>query len=189
MERPHFVAAAGASFREHAHRLAFAQAVGHHLHHPTERFGVAALVEDGLATCGQPTDQRPAGDLALGDEAHHALAVKDADVDPADVVGDEQHRAGQRLADLRQAEAEDPHQPALPPVDHLGAEGGVAHAQFAPRRQHADQDERQEHDDVDQQPRYAVQVTAHTRHAATGGRSGGSHPRTIPEGRHRCQPI
>ncbi|KAG1289790.1 hypothetical protein G6F64_014013 [Rhizopus arrhizus] len=86
MERPHFVAAAGASFREHAHRLAFAQAVGHHLHHPTERFGVAALVEDGLATCCQPTDQRPAGDLALGDEAHHALAVKEADVDPADVT-------------------------------------------------------------------------------------------------------
>ena len=45
----------------------------------------AALVVDGLGARGQPADHRPAGDLALGDEAH-PLAVQGDDVDPAHVV-------------------------------------------------------------------------------------------------------
>ncbi|EEF93455.1 hypothetical protein CATMIT_01915, partial [Catenibacterium mitsuokai DSM 15897] len=93
VERADLAAAAGAAFGEHADRAARAQAREHFVQHPAERFGAAARMEDGVAARGQPADHRPAGDFALGDETHHALAVQDLDVDPADVVGDEQGRA------------------------------------------------------------------------------------------------
>ena len=41
------------------------------MQHAAERFLVAALVEDGLATRGQPADNRPSGDLALGGVDSH----------------------------------------------------------------------------------------------------------------------
>ena len=98
MERPDLVAIARAAFGEHADRTPGAQARQHLVQHAAHRFAAAALVVDRFAARGEPADQRPAADLALGDEAHHALAVQRDDVDPADVVGDEQRRARQRHA-------------------------------------------------------------------------------------------
>src|SRR3546814_13036150 len=65
------------------------------VHHTVERVGTAARVVDGFGTRGQPAKQRPTSDLGLGDEAHHVLAVQQHDIEPVDVIGDEQHAAGQ----------------------------------------------------------------------------------------------
>src|SRR3546814_18365773 len=63
-----------------------AQPRQHHLQHAAQRLRAAALVEARLAARGQPADQRPAGDIALGDETHHSPAVQ----------GDETGRASWR---------------------------------------------------------------------------------------------
>jgi hypothetical protein len=107
------------------------------------RFAAAALVEDRLALRGQPADHRPLADLALGDEAHHPLAVQRDDVDPADVVGDEQHRPRQGRTAPMHAESEDAHQSALPPTDHPVVQGLTPDAQPVERSQHEHQGDRQ----------------------------------------------
>ncbi len=94
--REHAVVAA-AAFGKHRHRTPRAQPLDHRLHHRGQRMVAAAAMEDGAPAGGQPADQRPAGDLRLGHETGGALAVQQLDVEPRGVVGDEQHRVGQRL--------------------------------------------------------------------------------------------
>lgn len=50
----------------------------------------AAAQEDRVGLRREPADERPGADLGLGDESHGPRRVEDEDVDPGDVVGDDQ---------------------------------------------------------------------------------------------------
>ena len=76
----------------------------------------AALVIDRAGARGEPANQRPARNFRLRDETHDALAVHQFDIQPRHVIGDEQYRAGQRLADAMNAETETAHQQFRPPA-------------------------------------------------------------------------
>lgn len=58
----------------------------------------AATQEDGVASRRQPAKQRPASDLFLGDEDRRDRRIDDENVNPGNVIGDQQHpccRVGQ----------------------------------------------------------------------------------------------
>ena len=179
MERADLLAAAGTAFGEYSDGATFAQPRQHFVKHAAEGFLAAALVIDGFAHGREPADHRPAGDFALGDEAHHPVAVQRGDINPADVVGDEHHRAGQRRADAAHAETEDPQQAALPPADHAVTEAVIADTNATERRRHQDQGDRQMHQRMPRQHRRTHGITQQPGGARSGGGIG--HDATIPK--------
>jgi hypothetical protein len=96
--------------------------------------------------------------------------VQHLDVDPADMVGHEQHRPVERPAVALQAEAEHPHQPAGPQAHGQLFQRLAVDPQPAPRRHHRQQRQRQHQHDVQQQQRQAVQVADHAHHATSRSR-------------------
>ena len=146
MERADRAAVARAALRKHGHRMPGAQAREHRVQHAAERFGTAALMEDRFRAPGHPADHRPGLDFALGDEAHHPLAVQHHDVGPADMVGDEQHRAWQWRADAMQSKAEHAHQSRRPGADQAVFEPLAARDQLAGERR----DQQDRHRQCDQ---------------------------------------
>ena len=73
-----------------------------------------AVDEDRALQPGQPAEERPSGDLALGDEAHRADRAQHADVEPGHVVRRDEKRplGGQRPLD-RDPDAEQPAEEAM----------------------------------------------------------------------------
>ncbi len=142
---------------------------------------VAAAMEDRAAARSHPADQRPAGDLCLGDEAGGALRMEQFDVQPRGVVGHEQHGIGQGRAETPAAEAEHAQQHGGPHAD--GAMGqrfaAVLHHPAGPA-----QDQRADHDaehDMEHQQGHPPEIAKRT-HAVAGGRVGGG-------GFHRAHKI
>jgi len=104
----------------------------------------AAAQEDRVVLCRQPADQRPAPDLFLGNEGRRQHGVDHVDVDPGNVVGDQQcagHDMGQVGLDLDSEGIEQRGRPA-----GLQAQAGRVAAQrkYAERHQRpADHHQRQ----------------------------------------------
>lgn len=75
-----------------------------------DHLGVAAAAaaqENGVVARGEPADKRPAADLCLGDEGRRAQRVDHEDIEPGDMVGDDQ-TARRRVVRLRvEANAQD----------------------------------------------------------------------------------
>src|SRR5690606_39199301 len=82
VEWAYLLAAAGAAFGKHTDATPGLEPGQHFTQHSAQRLRVAARMEDGVGPLRHPADQRPAADLALGDEAHHSLAVQGDDVEP-----------------------------------------------------------------------------------------------------------
>ncbi len=59
----------------------------------------ATAQEDRIVLRRQPADQRPVPDLRLGDEGRRQGGIDNVDVDPRDVIGDDQ-RTGNRVGQI-----------------------------------------------------------------------------------------
>eukprot|EP01036_Dinobryon_divergens_P047173 gene47172-63194_t len=97
MQQP--VPGAGGAFREDRQRLA-PQQRGIHLVHHAHRVALAlALDEQRAGALDQPAQQRPVQHVRLGDETRmRRRGLERQDVQPGDVVGDEQRGPRPRLA-------------------------------------------------------------------------------------------
>ncbi len=84
-------------------------------------FRGAPLDEDGALQLGQPAEERPSGDLRLGDERSRQERSEHLYIEIGGVVGDDQHRAR-----LRQAAAD-----AHPDAENAADEAVIGHGQAA----------------------------------------------------------
>src|SRR3546814_13824773 len=73
-----------------------------------------ALDKDGALQPRQQAEERPVIDLLLGDEAGRQRGREDDDVEPRDMVADEQRRRrGRRLTDLAHLDPQQPGEAAM----------------------------------------------------------------------------
>ncbi len=91
-ERQNPVAVTRRAFRKQHHGVAVAQAVAHLAGDFTGLLASLALDEYRALQLGEPSEQRPARDLVLGDKHHWCDRGDDDDVEPRDVVGQDQQR-------------------------------------------------------------------------------------------------
>ncbi len=107
-ERENPVAITRGAFREQHHGIAIAQAVAHLARDLSGLLAPFALDEDRTLKLGEPSEHRPAGDLVLGDKHHRCDRGDDNDVEPRDMVGQDQQRlVGRTLPDLLDANTDD----------------------------------------------------------------------------------
>jgi hypothetical protein len=134
------------------------------MHDTVQGIVAAAVVIDGAGMADNGADQRPAFDFGLGHERHPAQAVQYADVNPADVVGHEQHRARQRRAEAAYAQTEDAHQDARPESGCPLINAFAIDAEAAEHRAEQQQHDRQADQGMHQQQRNAVEVAEQSGH-------------------------
>jgi hypothetical protein len=99
VEMQQAAAIAGRPLGKNRDMLAQGQHIGNLL---VDDFGVpaaAAAQEDRIVLCRQPADQRPVPDFLLRDESGRQDGVDHVDVNPRDVVGDQQC-AGHRMRQI-----------------------------------------------------------------------------------------
>jgi hypothetical protein len=75
----------------------------------------AALDEAGTREAGQPTDQRPAPDIRLGQKPDLTLSAQNGDVEPGDMVSHQQTAWLQPALDP-DLDIQGAHQPSMPPA-------------------------------------------------------------------------
>jgi len=127
MEMQQTAAVAGRPFGKDRDMLALGQHVGNLLIDDPGVAAAAPAQEDRVVFGGQPADQRPVPNFLLRDEGGRQGGVDHVDVDPRDVVGDQQrarHRMGQIGLDLDPKRIEQRGRPCLlePQAGTVGAE-------------------------------------------------------------------
>jgi len=116
MEMQQTAAIGGRPLGKHGNVLPLAQHIGDLL---IDDFGVAAAApaqENRVVLGRQPADQRPVPDFLLRNESGRQGGVDHVDIDPRDMVGDQQsarHRMGQIGLDLDAERVEQGGRPAL----------------------------------------------------------------------------
>jgi len=90
----------GGAFREKAQAVATAQRLFPQLDHATRILATRPLDEQRAGPLRQPADHGPVTNFRFGDEMHGMQLLQRPDIDPGDVVGDEQamSRRGRRRA-------------------------------------------------------------------------------------------
>lgn len=111
-------AAPGAALGEHGDRLTGAQRPGDPGHRPGQCADTVPVDEQGAAAGGQPPRHRPLPDLRLGEHPGRTHGGEQRDVQPGDVVGDEQQPAvGRGAAVDPYPHSRGPDDPAAPAPD------------------------------------------------------------------------
>ncbi|HMN87043.1 MAG TPA: hypothetical protein PKA74_13770 [Bauldia sp.] len=130
------------------HDVALAHPAGDGRRRPAGLDPAGAVDEDRPLQAGERAEDRPAGDLGLGDEGDGQDAAEGGDVEPRDMVRRDEERRLRRRADHRDAEAD--HAAGDPLPDPWQRRG---EAPVAPRREnlqgHEEEGQRSEHADED----------------------------------------
>ncbi len=107
LERQQRLAVAGGAFGEDGEAPAIGQRLGDAGDLDGDRFAVAARDIDGVVEAAHPADERHVLKIVLGDEGGAGRARQQGNIEPADVIGDEEGVLFERGADRLPPRARD----------------------------------------------------------------------------------